>query len=179
MEITGEILDWAKSPYTLQEIALVLPRERKRQETQWWSSEAPHLPFSSCVTIHQHLQDDTAALPMSVSQKQRESFRFGTARHYAETSIGGSSPQLMSFAEAEQLAEEIRREACWYLEEIHVSAEPRLDENAYVVEAFIAQTTFPISYTCRHDWWLHHQEQVGHQIREGHNKGRTYANSPC
>ena len=41
MEITGEILDWAKSPYTLQEIALVLPRERKRQETQWWSPEAP------------------------------------------------------------------------------------------------------------------------------------------
>jgi hypothetical protein len=48
MEIIGEMLDWAKSPYSLEEIAFVIPQERKRQETQWWSRERLHLPFASC-----------------------------------------------------------------------------------------------------------------------------------
>ena len=171
MEITGEILDWAKSPYTLQEIALALSRERKRQETQWWSPETAHLPFSSCVRIHQHLQDDTAALPMSAPEKQREIFRFETASQYAEVSAQLPSPQWMSCIKAEQLAEEISHEASWYLDEIHISPEPRLGVNAYVVEAFITKTTFPVSYACRHDWWLHHQEQLDHQTWKGKQKG--------
>ncbi|MBA2392050.1 MAG: hypothetical protein H0V70_04815 [Ktedonobacteraceae bacterium] len=164
MEIIGEILDWARSPYTLQEIAQALPRERKRQETQWMSPEAAHLPFSSCVVIHHHLQDKTVAFPVNLADEQRDVFRGGPFRQ----SVEGSSMELsaspwMSFLEAEQLADEIRREASWYLEGIHVSPEPRLGVNAHVVEAFTLEMPFPVTYPSRQDWWLHHQEQLRHQ----------------
>ena len=168
MEITGEILDWAKSSYALEEIASVLLQERKRQETQWWSPESPHLPFSSCVVTHQYLRDDASALRISVPEQQQNLL-------LAETARQGTGFQWMSRTEAEQLVDEIRREASWYLDEIHVYPAPQLGENAYVVQASITEIPFPVVYALRQDWWLHHQEQLRYQVRKEQRKDKKRA----
>ncbi len=180
MEITGEILDWAKSPYTLQEIASVLPRERKRQETQWWSPESAHLPFSSCVVSYHYLRDDASELRRSVSERERDGFPLEPARQDTGGSGGLLLPQWMSCAEAEQLADEMSHEASWYLDGIQVHPEPHLAEHAYVVEACIAETTFSMVYASRQEWWQDHQQQLRHQTwkeQQKEKKRRTYFSS--
>jgi hypothetical protein len=174
MEIIGEIVNWAKSPYTLDEIALVIPLERKRQETQWWSPEPLHRPFASCVTLHHHLPD-------TISEAQgnypEENWGEAEAHLHREGPAGRSAIQGVNCVEAEQLADEIRYEASWYLENIHVHPEPHLGENAYVVEASIVDTLFPVAYRTRQDWVQDHQHQVRHRMRE-QQRGEIYAAHP-
>jgi hypothetical protein len=161
MEIMGEILDWAKSLYTLEEIASVLSQERQRQETQWQSSEAPHLPFSSCVVRYQYLRD--TASPRQTLTKHDVVIPSAATRQRIEGSGALPASSWMSRVEAEQLADEMRQEASWYLERISVCPEPRLGDRASIVEASIVETTFSVAYATRQDWWHDHQEHLRHR----------------
>ncbi len=173
MEIAGEIMDWAKSPYTLEEIAFALPQERKRQETQWQLPEAVHLPFSSCVVTYQYLRDKASEIRMNVSEGDRDALPSETASQDTEGSMELFLSQWMSCNEAEQLADEINHEASWYLDGIQIHPEPRLGEHAYIVEASIAETTFSVVYASRQEWWQEHQQQLRHQTWKEQQKEKN------
>jgi hypothetical protein len=172
MEIMGEILDWAKSAYTLEEIAWVLSQERRRQETQWQSPEPPHLPFSSCVVTYQYLRDTTSTWQTPVAEKHHDAIvPLEAPRRVPEESLDFSASPWMSRSEAEQLADEMRQQASWYLERISVRPEPPLGDHAYIVEASLMGSTFAIAYATRQNWWLDHQEQLRHRDWEEQQKG--------
>jgi hypothetical protein len=179
MEIIGEILDWAKSSYTLEEIALVLPLERQRQEAQWWPPEPLHYPFASCVAQYHQMSDPVSEPQGSRSEENGASPLAGT-----QVDPKGRSRlfacQGMSALEAEQVATEIRQEASWYLYDIHVCPDHGGD-NASVVEAYLMDSVFLVTYHTRQEWWLHHQEQLRHEQWQQKRKGgsREASRSPA
>jgi hypothetical protein len=172
MEIMGEIMDWAKSPYTLEEIALVFSRERRRQEIQWNPPEAPHLPFSSCVVTYQYLRDTASTRQIPISKHHDASIPLEAPRRDPEESLEFSASPWMSRGEAEQLADEMSQEASWYLDRISVRPEPPLGDNVSIVEAFIVDSDFAVAYATRQDWWHDHQAQLRHRRWEEQQKGK-------
>jgi len=149
MEIIGEIVDWAKSPYTLEEIASALTQERHRQETQWWPPEVAHLPFSSCVVTYHYLHDTTSTKQTTLSERQQDAgVPSETAWQETEQSMEGSLSPWMSATEAEHLAEEMRQEASWYLERISARPDPLTGNQASSKHPF---WTAPLSWPMPRD----------------------------
>jgi hypothetical protein len=180
MEVMGEILDWAKSPYTLEEIALILPLERHRQEAQWWSLELLHYPFASCVARYHQVSDTISDPQRSRPEENKDGSSLAQTQRNPERLSRLSAHQEMSALEAEQAATEIRQEASWYLYDIHVRASQE-GENASVVEAYLVDSVFLVTYHTRQEWWLHHQEQLQHEQWQQKRKGgsREASRSPA
>ncbi len=181
MEIMREILDWAKSPYTLEEIALVLPLERQRQEAQWWPPESLHYPFASCVVQYYQVSNTVSDPQGSRPEENRDRSSLVGTQMKIDGLLRLSALQGMSALEAEQVATEIRQEASWYLYDIHVRSESHEGENAPVVEAYLVDSVFLVTYRTRQEWWLHHQEQLQHEAWQQKRKGgsRRAARSPA